>query len=150
MTALANISNLRFARNNALQNTFHVAASTTVAATDVLIGLNSGGFAGPLSTGTFTEWAGVLSANGRNPLPVTGSATASPDTAIVVDQGIELLGVDVTGLADEGDVGASVYASDNVTLTLTQGSNVKCGFVSNYNADGTANVQLFTPAQQKA
>lgn len=148
--ALSPIYNLQFARNGALQNTAPVAASTTVAATTVLVGLNAGGFAGPLDTSTFTEFFGLLSSNGRNPLPVTGSATPSPDTAIVADQGVELLNVDVTGAESQGDNGAQVYASAHDTLTLTAGSNVLVGFVSNYLSTGKCNVQLYTPAELKA
>jgi hypothetical protein len=148
--ALSPIQNLKFRRNGMLQNTAPVAVSTTVEATTVLVGLNSGGFAGPLDTSTFTEFFGLLSANGRNPLPVTGSATVSPGTAIVVDQGVVLENADVTGAASQGDNGAQVYASAHNALTLTAGSNVLVGFVSNYLSTGKCDVQLRTPAELKA
>lgn len=150
MAALTDITALSYERNGCLQNQAPVAASTTLAITDVFVGLNSGGFAGPLSTGTFTEWFGVLSSNGRNPLPVTGSATVTESTKIVADQGVKLQNVAVTGAASEGDNGATVYASDSGTLTLTQGSNVAVGFVARWITGTDCDVQLFTPAQQKA
>jgi hypothetical protein len=94
-------------------------------------------------------WKGLAIPPGDS---VTGSTSASPVVECGVDEsGAELLQVTVTGAASIANVGDTVFASDDATLTLTTTSNVgPVGYVTRYHSSTTCDVKLYTPQEHRA
>ena len=149
MTDLARITNLRVKRGPFATQSWPVANAVVVDVDDVLIGLASTGFAGPLSTATYNKFLGTLEPSGRNPLPVTGdSAGLPPPEVVVTDEPTMLLGAPVTGVVAVTDHLAPVYATDTKTLTLSSaGGAVLVGYVYRFVAAGYADVRLYSAAE---
>lgn len=74
---------------------------------------------------------------------VDNTGGADGDKDIQVRHGIYRLQVTLTGVAIS-DVGATVYASDDATLTLTAGSNSTVGKVARYVSANTCVVEFNT------
>jgi hypothetical protein len=132
---------------------FRVASGVTIDSADVLIGKSTAGRAGPLtgSGGDYPTFLGMLLATGEgnedatlDPDGIVGDAAGTVEV-VVAQQGVILgheSGVDVTGVTAETDVGATVYASDHRTLTLTSSSNTAVGKVKQFVSTGVAVVEL--------
>ena len=151
MVDLARVSNQRFQRGPFVTQSWPVADGVEIAETDVLIGLASTGYAGPLSTGTYTKLLGALVPAGRNPLPITGETSDLPPPEVVVtDEPVILQNVPVATVAAVTDHLAPVYATSSKVLTLSSsGSAVLVGYVYRFRAAGYADVRLFTAAELK-
>lgn len=97
------------------------------------VGLNAGAYAIPLTTSA-TAFAGFADEEADN--------TGGGDGAIainVIPEGV-LHGVSVTG-ASQALLGNSVYMSDDNTLTMVAGSNIKIGHLQTF--DATEGCQVY-------
>lgn len=144
--ALPNVgTTLIYDREPMATASYPIANGVTVDVDDVLIGMSTGGVAGPLTNalGTYLNFLGVLQPNGRYPLPATGDASLLTEV-VVSDERITLRDVDVTGVTGVTDHEQPVYASDAVTLTLTSTNNTLVGFIQRFRSTGKADVRLFT------
>lgn len=127
---------------------FPIANGVTIADTDVMIGLATSGYAGPLTlnNGSYPSPCGLLVPNGRYPLPATGDSSGLTYVTVTYEP-IEMENCDVTGVTGVTDHEQPVYATDSKTLTLSSSGNANLvGYVKKFRATGKADVHFFSHA----
>lgn len=83
---------------------------------------------------------------------VVGDTSLTPIPEVEVDcSGLTLEAVDVTGVASIADVHKLVHMTDNQTMTLTAGANMKAiGVITRWYTGTKCDVKLFTDAEHDA
>lgn len=130
MVASTADNNYKFEFDDA--NTLPIAANAKIFK-HAAVGNNGSGYARPLVAGDpFLGFAEAVADN-------TGGSAGAKDVQLKPSGRVPL---NITGVTGVGNLGASVYAADDQTFTLTQGSNTLIGKIVRWEA-GTRAVVRF-------